>query len=175
MTDIERTGPSINKGRSKQDYGTPWPFIRAVEAKWGPLVHDLACTRENAKAPSGYYFPEDDAFKHSWSKDFPSGNLWLNPPFANIDPWAERCAWEGIRRDGLIFLLTPASIGTDWFRARVWGNARVLGISPRLTFEGTDDPYPKDLMLSIFGKATDGFALWRWAAPSGSHAGGDGG
>lgn len=158
-----KTGASLNRGRSKQDYGTPWPFIRAVEAKWGPIVHDLACTRANAKAPSGYYFDEGvDALTREWALEFPTGNLWLNPPFSFIDPWAEKCAWSGIRRDGLIFLLTPASIGTDWFRARVWGNARVLGISPRLTFEGTPDPYPKDLMLSIFGKATDGFSLWRW-------------
>ncbi len=157
------TGPSINKGRSKQDYGTPWDFVRAVEAKWGPFVADLACTTENCKAPCGYYFDKGvDSLAQAWSADYPTGNLWLNPPFANIDPWAEKCAAEGVRRDGLIFLLTPASIGTEWFRSRVYGNARVLGVSPRLTFEGTDDPYPKDLMLSIFGKATDGFGLWRW-------------
>ncbi len=168
MTTIEetKTGASLNRGRSKQDYGTPWPFIRAVEAKWGMILHDLACTRANAKAPSGYYFDEGiDALKQSWADDFPAGNLWLNPPFANIDPWAEKCAVEGPMRHGLIFLLTPASIGTDWFANRVWRRARVLGISPRLTFEGTEDPYPKDLMLSIFGRATDGFDVWRWNAP----------
>lgn len=151
-----------SKHDTKQDYGTPWEFIRAVEEKWGPLIHDLACTRENAKAPSGYYYPEVDALAQRWAADFPTGNLWLNPPFKNIEPWAEKCAWNGIRRDGLIFLLTPASIGTDWFRAHVFPNARVLGVSPRITFEGTEDPYPKDLMLSIFGKATAGFGLWRY-------------
>ncbi len=164
MIETPKTGPSIKKGKSKQDHGTPWAFVRAVEAKWGPMVADLACTRENAKAPAGYYHPEIDALDRDWAGDHPTGNLWLNPPFANIDPWAEKCAWHGVRRDGLIFLLTPASIGTEWFRARVWGNARVLGVSPRLTFEGSEDPYPKDLMLSIFGKATDGFALWRWTS-----------
>lgn len=166
----ERTGPSVGSANSKQDYGTPPEFIEAVATKWGPLVHDLACTRENAKAPSGYYFPETDALTRDWSADFPTGNLWLNPPFKHIDPWAERCAWHGARRDGLIFLLTPASIGTDWFAARVYPNARVLGLTPRMTFEGMPinpktgkvDPYPKDLMLSIFGKATAGFGLWRW-------------
>lgn len=159
--EVTRTA-SVGGGNTKQDYGTPWEFIRAVEAKWGPLLCDLACTRENAKAPKGYYFPEVDSLKADWSADYPTGNLWLNPPFKLIDPWAEKCAWHGVRRDGLIFLLTPASIGTDWFRARVYGNARVLGVSPRLTFEGEKDPYPKDLMLSIFGKATDGFALWKY-------------
>lgn len=59
--------------------------------------------------------------------------------------------------------INKGSFGTDWFRARVWGHAHVLGISPRLTFVGSKDPYPKDLMLSCFGKMTNGFALWRWA------------
>ena len=40
----------------------------------------------------------------------------------------------------------------------------VLGLSPRLTFEGTDDPYPKDLMLSVFGYGLSGFGTWRWDA-----------
>jgi phage N-6-adenine-methyltransferase len=156
------TGPSINKGRSRQDYGTPWEFIRAVETKWGPLVHDLACTRENAKASSGYYFPEIDALTREWALEFPVGNLWLNPPFADIGSWAAKCALEGSGRSGLIFLLTPASIGTEWFAQHVHLEAMVLGIRPRLTFEGTSDPYPKDLMLSVYGNGLCGFNTWRW-------------
>ncbi len=156
-----KTGASHNRGRSKQYYGTPWTLIRAVEQKWGPLVADLAASQENAKA-SDWIDEATDSFNVSWSARWPHGNLWLNPPFANIGPWAERCAFHASRRCGLIFLLTPASIGTDWFRARVFPNAMVLGISPHITFEGTKDPYPKDLMLSVFGKATKGFDLWRW-------------
>jgi phage N-6-adenine-methyltransferase len=160
--DPQRTGPSVNRGRSKQDYGTPWGFIRSVEAKWGPLIADLAASGQNKKA-AAYYSIENDALSRSWSQDFPEGNLWLNPPFANISPWAEKCKEEGVRRDGLIFLLVPASIGTDWFAQHVHRHARVLGLSPRLIFEGTKDPYPKDLMLCLFGKATDGFDVWRWS------------
>jgi phage N-6-adenine-methyltransferase len=163
MQTSARTGPSINKGKSKQDVGTPWEFVRAVEAKWGPMVGDLACTTKNKKAPKGFFFDEgEDALAEDWALRFPTGNLWLNPPFGDIGPWAERCAYHGSRRDGLIFLLTPASIGTDWFAEHVFGNALVLGVRPRLTFEGSVDPYPKDLCLSIFGRATGGFALWRW-------------
>lgn len=158
------TGPSINRGRSKQDYGTPRAFIRAVEARFGPLVHDLACTRENAKAPSGYHFPEVDSLTRDWAKEHPHGHLWLNPPFANIEAWARKCRVEGGQRTGLLFLLTPASIGTEWFANEVHGHAHVLGLRPRLTFEGTSDPYPKDLMLSIFGMSISGFDTWRWDA-----------
>lgn len=158
------TEPIQKPGRSKQDYGTPMAFIRAVEAKFGPLVHDLACTTTNKKAPSGYYHDDGiDSLMMEWSLEFPEGNLWLNPPFGDIGTWAAKCEREGMnRRHGGIFLLTPASIGSNWFATHVHKKARVLGLSPRLTFEGTKDPYPKDLMLSIFGLAYAGFDVWRW-------------
>lgn len=41
--------PIQKPGRSKQDYGTPWEFIRAVERRWGKLHVDLAAHSENAK------------------------------------------------------------------------------------------------------------------------------
>ena len=158
-----KTGASLNRGRSKQDYGTPWEFIRAVEKRFGPLVADLACTTENAKAPKGYYYDRGvDSLHEPWAEEFPDGNLWLNPPFANIDAWAEKCATEMMKRSGAIFLLTPASIGTDWFATHVHRKAVVFGLSLRLTFEGTSDPYPKDLMLSVFTFGISGFDTWRW-------------
>jgi hypothetical protein len=54
------TGPSINRHRSKQDYGTPWPLIRAIEQRWGNLTIDLAATRENAKC-GVFITPEEDS------------------------------------------------------------------------------------------------------------------
>ncbi len=146
--------------RSKQDYGTPWPFIHAVERRFGPLVGDLAATADNAKAPS-FIRPEQDSLTVPWATIYPLGNLWLNPEFTDIDPWAEKCAYESKKRHGLILMLTPASIGTDWFASHVNRQAMVIGLSPRLVFEGCTDPYPKDLMLSVYGGFA-GFDCWRW-------------
>lgn len=156
---IDRTGPTIARGKSKQDYGTPPEFIAAVEKRFGELALDLAATRENKKALA-CFTPEDDSLMHHWGTLL--GNLWLNPPFADITPWAEKAAKECSPRAGFMFLLTPASVGTDWFREHVQPSAYVLGLSPRLTFEGTHDPYPKDLMLSVFGFGLRGFDTWRW-------------
>lgn len=163
------TEPVQKPGRSKQDYGTPMAFIHAVEDRFGSLRFDLACTSENCKAPAGYYFDEGvDSLKQEWAKDWTDGNLWLNPPFGDIAPWAAKCHAESQKRRGAIFLLTPASIGSNWFAEHVHRKARVLGLSPRMSFEGTTAPYPKDLMLSIFGLAFGGFDVWRWdAAPNG--------
>ncbi len=157
------TEPAQKPGRSKQDYGTPLAFLDACVARFGPLGADLACTRDNCKAGIGYYYDANfDSLSQRWAKDFPDGNLWLNPPFGDIEPWAEKCAFESSQRLGLILLLTPASIGSNWFASHVNRKAMVLGLSPRLQFDGTTAPYPKDLMLSVFGMGLSGFDVWRW-------------
>jgi len=159
----ERTGASLNRGKSRQDYGTPWEFIHAVEARFGPIIFDLAATAANRKAPL-HWGPDVgiDSLEMDWADAHPTGNLWLNPEFVDIAPWAAKCAAESVKRHGLIPFLTPASIGTDWFAKHVHRKALVLALSPRLTFEGTSDPYPKDLMLSIYGYGLHGFDTWRW-------------
>jgi phage N-6-adenine-methyltransferase len=146
-------------GRSRQDYGTPLDFINAVEASWGPLSLDLAASDENHKAPV-WITPEQDSFSYDWSV---AGCrlMWLNPPYSDIAPWAAKCAATKLVRGSRIFLLVPASVGSNWYADHVHGKAHVLALSPRLTFEGCADPYPKDLLLAVYGEAP-GFDVWRW-------------
>jgi len=153
--------PAQKPGKSRQDYGTPEAFINAVIKRFGPLACDLAATRENSKAPY-LYKPSMDSLKYPWAISFPTGNLWLNPPFENIGVWAEKCALESLKRAGSILFLTPASIGTEWFAQWVEPYAHVIGLRPRLTFEGCKDPYPKDLILSVYSAGLRGFSTWRW-------------
>lgn len=146
---------------TKQDYGTPREFVDACAHRFGPIVCDLAAHAENAKCAT-YYDKARDSLSVHWASEHPTGTLWLNPEFTDIAPWAERCVLMSERRTGLILMLTPASIGSNWFARHVNRKAMVLGLSPRLTFEGTKDPYPKDLMLSVFGMGLSGFDVWRW-------------
>ncbi len=44
-----RTGASMNRGNSKQDYETPDDFIAAVVKRFGRLSVDLAATADNRK------------------------------------------------------------------------------------------------------------------------------
>lgn len=158
----KRTGPSMRRGSSKQDYATPRAFIEAVEKRFGPLSFDLAAHRSNSVTGACYFGPDHpnedyrDSLVRPWVMP---GNLWLNPPFADIEPWAEKC--EGARhRTGLILLLTPASVGSAWYERHVHHKAFVMPLSPRLAFNG--EPYPKDLILSAFGFGMSGFEPWRW-------------
>lgn len=150
-----------NKNVSEQSVGTPWEFIRAVEARFGPIVCDLAADRFNAKCDV-CLTEQDDSLSIPWAERFPRGLLYLNPPFNNISLWAAKCAEESKRRLGFITLLVPASIGSVWYGHHVLHQAISIGLSPRMTFEGHTQPYPKDLMLCVYGHGLHGHQTWRW-------------
>ena len=130
-----------------------------MEARFGRICFDLAADESNAVCPN-YYDEESDALAHDWT--CLTGVLWLNPPFGDIPRWAAKCkasAGPGRR----ILLLTPASIGTNWFAEHVHGSALVLGLNPRLKFGGEKNAYPKDLMLSVWADPSwNKFDVWRW-------------
>ena len=164
--------PAQSPGSSKQDYETPQEFLDACAKRFGALTIDLACRTDNAKAPRGYYFDQGcNSLVQPWARDIAEGVGWLNPEFGDIDAWAKKASGESeILTRGRILMLTPASIGTNWFADHVHRKAYVLGLSPRMIFRGMKpnpktgkvDPYPKDLMLSVFGGDVTGFGVWRW-------------
>ncbi len=157
--------PKQQPATSKQDYETPPELLSAIAKRFGPIVADLACTKENAKAPIAFT-KDQDSLTLSWAKMCPTGTLFLNPEFGNITPFAKKCALESKTRHGLIVMLVPASIGANWFARHVNGQAMVLGLSPRVTFVGEEQGYPKDLMLCVYGYGLHGFDGWRWAGKS---------
>jgi DNA (cytosine-5)-methyltransferase 1 len=152
--------PQQAPGRSKQDYQTPPELLRAIERDFH-VEHwamDLAADQHNHICPT-WLGPGSavaiDALKVDWV--FP-GDLWLNPPFADIEPWVKKCAFTV--RFGRIFLLVPASVGSNWYQAYVHGRGHTVAISPRVSF--TKDPYPKDITIVVFGPLRGGFSTWRW-------------
>jgi phage N-6-adenine-methyltransferase len=148
--------PKQKPGRSKQDYSTPDDFFNACIDRFGPFTWDLAATVNNSKCPY-WITPETDSLKTAW--DMP-GNLWLNPPYANIEPWVNKCKQESAM-GASIFVLLPASVGSDWFRWHVNGYAYVLALNPRLSFDGKN-AYPKDCMLLVYRDGVHGFDVWKW-------------
>lgn len=160
--DIVRTGPSIARGRSKQDVETPDSLIRAVERRFGPIVCDLAATAENKKGSGAYIGPEQDSLVQPWADLHPTGTLWLNPEFGDVAPWAQKCAFEAQLRSGVIAMLVPASVGANWWFDFVHQKAMVLALTPRVKFIGHTAGFPKDLALCIYGQQANGFDVWDW-------------
>jgi phage N-6-adenine-methyltransferase len=159
------TGASFNRGASRQDVGTPREVLQAVEARFGRIWWDLAAHPENRVTDDDrYYGPGSKHGENSLEQDWSIlrlGGRWLNPPFANIAPWAEKCAKHRFDKC-FTFLLVPASVGANWYSEHVHMQCLELYLSPRLTFVGSADPYPKDLALFVYGYGISGAQPWNW-------------
>jgi phage N-6-adenine-methyltransferase len=153
------TMPAQKPGQSEQCVGTPWEFINAVDDRFGQFSWDLAASPVNAKCET-YFTEEHNSLIQYWHKI--QGNLWLNPPFGDIEPWAAKCCAES-KLGANIFMLVPASVGSNWYKDYVHNRAYVLALSPRVKFVGHAHAYPKDLMLVIYNAwGLVGFDTWRW-------------
>lgn len=174
------TGPTIRRGKGNGSASTPWEFIRAVEGKFGGLGWDLAAAKHNAKARL-FATEADDSLSLVWSllayEEDRHPLCWLNPPYANITPWARKCA-EEVQAGARVLLLVPASIGANWYWDLVVPYADVYSVG-RMVFGDCYDSdgqlvttqYPKDLILCEYdwprtgaGKdSNDGIVKrWRW-------------
>jgi phage N-6-adenine-methyltransferase len=176
--EASRKMPKQKPGLSKQDYSTPPEFIDAVKKRFGitRFDFDLAAVKSNAIDNLGladlYLGPDHanatcrDALSFDWSRT-PNGNLWLNPPYSHIEPWASKCsgsAWFDRTMknsvDRRIFFLVPAAVGSNWFARHVDGKALVLLLNGRLSFDGVS-PFPKDNLLAVYG-AKPSYEVWAW-------------
>lgn len=153
---------------TKQDWQTPPSFVEAVVRRYGAISTDLAARPDNAVALQ-WVTPEVDSLTQDWSALAAAGVargepvLWLNPPYANLEPWAAKARGTELH-GGLLVMLTLAATGAGWFVRHVFRRARVVFLRGRLRFVGADDDYPKDLMLSVFG-LPPGFEVWSWRPP----------
>lgn len=153
------TGPTINKGNSKQDYQTPLDFMGAVKQRYGKLSFDLAADKANTQCEL-FYSQEENSLIQPWH--LLTGILWLNPPFDNIGHWAKKCHEESQKGVQILFLV-PNSTGANWFRDYVHNKAYVTMLNGRLTFVGCKDPYPKDMVLIHYGAYYGaGYGIWDW-------------
>lgn len=154
--------PEQKPGRSVQEVGTPPEFLDAVQKRFGTLEFDLAANRENSVCGPHFFGPGSGLSADSLSVWWGAKPMfhWLNPPYSNIEPWAAKCATDR-HPEGRIAFLIPAAVGTNYFSRHIHEKALVLFLSPRLTFVGHTQSYPKDLILAMYGEKP-GYECWRW-------------
>lgn len=150
---------SPRQGGGNPDTHTPPELLSAIKRKWGirQFRVDLATTAANPVGAKSFFTPGEDALRHSWNIP---GDLWLNPPWNRIAPFAAKCSTD--RRPGTrIFFLVPAAVGSRWFREHVWGKARIYFLTDRIRLVGAKWVLPKDCMLCVFGEEP-GVEFWGW-------------
>lgn len=156
------TMPAQKPHRSRQDYATPPEFMAAVKNLLGISKFDIDLAADDSNHKADVWLHEA---MNSLSADWPlimanrdmHGWAWLNPPFSNIEPWAQKCWESGIK----IAFLVPAAVDSNWYRDWVDGKAYVFNLNGRISFDGVG-PYPKDCILAIYGTRFKGEAVWNW-------------
>ncbi len=154
---------------SRQDYVTPMDLVDQIAQRFGAaFVLDLAASIENTRCDSFYHLG-DNSLDRDWVEGIRECGImdgagdkaaaYLNPPFRGVDPWMEKCKVES-RRGARIISLTLASLGTGWYRHHVEGEAMSLILRERVVFEGQKDPFPKDLMVTLWGFGLTGLGFW---------------
>lgn len=159
----KKTGAGFNRGSSKQDYATPPDFMAAVTKRFGLINFDLAASAHNKKHDN-FFSERDNSLVQEWHRI--PGNLWLNPAFDRIEPWAQKCAAESIL-GATIFFLVPASVGSNWFRDYCHKKSLVLALNGRIHFDPSNPTwgYPKDCALMVYSPRNVlgiGFDTWTW-------------
>lgn len=179
--------PAQRPGLSVQNRRTPEAFLAAVRHKLAiaDFAIDLAADEDNAVCDL-YYAKDDDALHQTWAVGPAHSWNWLNPEFADLDPWVAR-AWSEQQRAGVqTAVLVPAGVGSDWWRDWVHEKAHVLLLNGRLCFipdwATTIDPatekagkgpprcykqpplYPKDCCLLLYSPTLGApwYTVWNW-------------
>ncbi len=143
----------------KQNYGTPLPFVGYVGRRFGlDLILDLAADQYNRKC--AFFLDEArDSLTVDWkaeiqkcddlvmreSNDFADPAGWLNPPFKKNPQFGKKCHEEKDKGAKLATL-------KEHFK----NNALNFILEDRMIFVGETQPYPKELMLSIWGTGMNG-------------------
>lgn len=162
--------PKQKPGKSKQDYHTPKELLEAVKQRLciTDFTWDLAASVEDAVC-ADFYTEEDDSLVCDWPKTY-GGWCWLNPPYADIEPWVAKAA-NSTAHGAQTVMLVPASVGANWWKTFVEPFSYQVFLNGRLCFipdwreQGFKSKplYPKDCALLLYSTwSFRGNEIWSW-------------
>lgn len=151
----KRKSPSQGEDENKGVYKTPREFLLAVDSHY-LITFDIAANKENnvvsklrAIGEDDFFSEEQNALKQNWPISR-AGYNWLNPPYSNINEWVSKT-----------LVLVPLT-RANWWRDWVNGKCLEIDLIGRMSFMENGDPYPKDLMLLVYGDNMIGQCSWDW-------------
>lgn len=87
---------------------------------------DVAATAESAKAPR-YFDIQKNGLAQSWARE----RCWMNPPYSDITPWAEKALNESQMYGALVVGLLPAWTDRAWWHEYVEPYRRMHAVEVR--------------------------------------------
>jgi len=130
---------------SRQDWRTPPSVFHRLEEKWGPFDLDAATDGMRNSMCLQWRTPADGPpSSHRWD-----GNVFVNPPFADIGPWVSRA----IIHPGTVVMLAPAQPCSAWFRYAIMFSALLIPDRRIHFWHPNEEPGSpdRDTVIFVFG------------------------
>jgi phage N-6-adenine-methyltransferase len=124
--------PYGRDGWTPDDWATPWPLVRELEAEFGAFELDPAATSESAKAPR-FFTKTQDGLGQPWAP----AHVFLNPPYSDVETWIRKAILEA-DRGGLVVAVLPARTDRNWWHDLLTPNAEIRFQRGRQRFIGPD-------------------------------------
>jgi hypothetical protein len=104
---------------------------------------DVAASAKNTEC-SRFFTKKQNGLVQVWF-----GNIWLNPPFGEIEHWCKK-AWEYAQTGkGVVVALLPVWPTARWYRKyAIHGQIRQL--TTHISFVGTKSSAPFELMIVVW-------------------------
>jgi hypothetical protein len=148
------------------EYYTPSEYIEAARTVMGGISLDPAScapAQEIVKADSWYGLDIDkDGLELDWF-----GNVWLNPPFAEVRHWVPKLEYE--YSCGNVYqaiLLTKAALGYNWFE-ELWRKYPTVLVRKRIQFVNGVAQAKQATAFMYIGE--DIHCMWRFCSEFGRY------
>lgn len=134
----------VHYSSKSDEWATPRPLFKAIEAKLGPFTLDVCATPANAKCKR-FFTQAQDGLSQPWE-----GRCWMNPPYGRaIGLWMKKARDEAARfRGPVVVCLVPARTDSAWWHNyAAWG--QVYFLRGRVRFEGGKftAPFPSAVVV----------------------------
>jgi phage N-6-adenine-methyltransferase len=132
-----RQRPSEMSKSGSDDYLTPRWVFDALALRFDL---DVCAPADGGLCPAdAWYTLEDDGLAQPWH-----GRIWMNPPFSNVAPWADRFIAHG---HGIA--LVPCN-GSRWY-PRLWNAADEIALPREANFRFIGGTISRPVWFAAFG------------------------
>lgn len=151
----ESRKPYIVNNSHNSEWFTPSCYIESARIAMGNIDLDPAsCETANKTVRADvFYSSEDDGLSQEWS-----GNVWLNPPYDQIQKFAEKLIGSDEVKQAVV--LTNNATETRWFQSLLEKASALVFHLGRLRFtkpDGTASAPMQGQVFFYFGSNADGF------------------
>jgi len=139
--------------KSSDSWETPFYFFKALQnymkkySKNFKFTLDPASSEENHLCDKYYTYHENGLLQ-----DWKGENVFINPPYSDIENWVKKCYYEGQKDNTIVVLLIPVRTDTKYWHKYCMKAERLLFCKGRVNFLIKCDNCKKSVSKTIIYK-----------------------